>query len=263
MINGARIQFLEMDGTFKRGYYMFGYEMDNGELIMPQHIAVDNQSRVYVSDSRLQKVMVYDNNGDFLSMIDNPDSPLRTPLGLPVGKTNKLYVASLLAGQIEIYGLDSYIGLAVRPASLNFEEVQGELGGATQDLVINNTGNRDFSWTMGASDSWITLSAIQGVVPASGLSVVDIGVDLNGLEPGRYNGTVTISAEAMATETVTVSLIVLPAAKLSVFPLLLDFNSTVGTTPPGQTLIIENDGDGTLNWSADVDQSWLTMNTGG
>jgi Viral BACON domain/6-bladed beta-propeller len=260
-IDGARIQFLQMDGTFKRGYTKFGYDRDNGELVLPVHLAVDSQSRVYVSDCRLQKVMIFENNGDFLGMIDSAASPFRIPLGIAMGKTNKLYVASLLAGQVEIYGIDNYIGMEVNPASLlSFEELQGEASGEMKTIGINNTGNSTFTWTADSKDSWISLPAAQGDIPASSPATVNVGVDINGLDPGQYQGSVTITAETAVTETVIVSLTVLPNAMLSVSPTSLTFASTVGITPASQTLDINNGGGSTLNWNANADQSWLTLN---
>lgn len=259
-INGARIQFLQINGTFKRGYAKFGYDRDSGELVMPVHIAVDSQSRVYVSDSRLQKVMIYANSGDFLGMVDSTQNPFRIPLGIAMGKTNKLYVASLLAGQVEIYGMDNYIGMEVSPTSLSFEELQGEASGVEKTIAINNTGNSALNWTVDSKDSWITMPVIQGAISASSSETVNVGVDIDGLDPGQYQGSVTISAETVVTETITVSLTVLPNAKLSISPSSLTFTSTIGTTPASQTLFIENAGGKTLNWNANVDQSWLTLN---
>ncbi len=259
-IDGARIQFLQMDGTFKRGYTKFGYDRDNGELVLPVHIEVDSQSRVYVSDCRLQKVMIFGNNGNFLGMIDSVPNPFRIPLGIAMGKTNKLYVASLLAGQVEIYGIDNYISMEASPASLSFEELQDEASGEMKTIVINNIGNSTFTWTADSKDSWISLPATQGDIPDSSSATVNVGVDINGLDPGHYQGSITITAETAVTETIIVSLTVLPNARLLVSPASLTFTSTVGTTPASQTLIIENAGGSTLNWNANVDQSWLTLN---
>lgn len=261
LIDGARIQFLQVNGTFKRGYAKFGYDRDNGQLVMPMHIAVDDQSRVYVSESFMQKVMVYDNNGTFLGMIDSVSNPLRTPIGLAMGNiTNKLYIASLLTGQVEIYGIDSYIDMAVSPASLTFEELDGEASGKMQDIVITNRGNHALTWTASSADPWLILPATQGVTSEAGLTTVNVGVNIDSLEPGQYKGSVTITANEVVTEIIPVTLTVRPNAKISVSPLFLTFASTVGSTPADQTLAIENIGSGTLNWKANGDQSWLTLN---
>ncbi|MCP4046369.1 MAG: hypothetical protein GY732_10310, partial [Gammaproteobacteria bacterium] len=262
MIDGARIQFLQMNGDFKRGYSKFGYDRDNGELVMPMHIAVDDESRVYVSESRLQKVMVYENTGGFLGMIDNASHPLRTPLGIAMGKTNKLYVSSLLAGQIDIYGIDGYLGMTANPASLSFEELQGNASGTMKPIAINNTGNSVFNWTASTEESWLTLPATEGTIPEAGQSTVNVGVEIDGLTEGEYEGSVTITAGMAASETIAVSLTILPHVStnfLSISPASLGFSSTVGTTPACQTLSVKNTGGGTLNWNANVDQSWLTV----
>jgi BACON domain-containing protein/6-bladed beta-propeller protein len=262
LINGARIQFLEMNGTFKRGYVKFGYDMDNGDLVMPKHIAVDDDSRVYVSDSRLQKVMVYENNGDFLGMIDSPQNPLRTPLGIAMGLTSKLYVASLLDGRVEVYGLGSYVSYTVSPAAINFDELQYEPSGELKPIAINNTGNSEFTWTATTEKSWITLSESDGLLPPSGNATVSVGIAMGGLDAGQYQGMVTITAGMAAAETVIIDLTVWPnetAPELSVTPESLTFSSTVGITPADQILFIENTGGALLSWNANVDQSWLML----
>lgn len=259
MINGARVQFLEMNGAFKRGYSKFGYDREGGQLVIPNHIAVDGQSRLYITDSRLQKVMVYDNYGVFLGMIDDASQPFLTPLSLALAGSNKLYVASLRGGQVEVYGIDSYIDMSISPAELSFEELQGVPSGATQSIIINNIGNSPFTWTASSAEPWLELPVTQDSIPATNLSAVEVGVNIDNLEPGQYQGSVAISAGSAAAETVAVNLTVLPNAKLSVSPAALRFASTEGTTPAAQTLAIESAGGGTLNWNANVDQGWLTL----
>jgi len=110
-IHGARIQFFSMDGAFLRSYEKFGYDQNAGQLIKPAGVAVDSSSRVYVSDSRLQKIMVYDNTNTFLGIIDNSLAPLRTPMGMALSSTGRLYVAAMLAGRVDVFGLDDYEAL--------------------------------------------------------------------------------------------------------------------------------------------------------
>ncbi|MHB8790442.1 MAG: BACON domain-containing protein [Desulfobulbaceae bacterium] len=259
MIDGARIQFLKMNGDFRYGSSKFGYDRDNGDLVMPMQVAVDGQSRVYVTDARLQKVMVYDHNGIFLGMIDDETQPFLTPLGLAMDASNKLYVASLRAGRVEVYGIDSYIDMSVSPAVLNFEELQGAPSGAGQNIIVNNTGNSTFTWTARSAEPWLSLPVMQGSLPAATLTEVAVEVNIDGLDPGQYQGNVTISAGATAAETITVTLSVLPNARLSVSPDSLSFASTVGTTPAAQTLSIENAAGGTLSWNANVDLNWMVL----
>jgi hypothetical protein len=176
-----------------------------------------------------------------------------------MGASNKMYVASLRAGRVEVFGIDSYIDMSVSPAVLNFEELQGAPSGAGQNIIVNNTGNSTFIWTAGTTEPWLSLPVIQGSLPPSSLTEVAVEVNIDGLDPGQYQGNVTISAGAAAAETITVTLTVLPNARLSVSPDSLSFASTVGTTPAAQALSIENAGGGTLSWNANVDRNWLVL----
>ena len=257
MIDGARIQFFGMDGAFKRGYAKFGYDMNGGQLVMPVGVTVDGASRVYVSDARLQKVMVYDNSNTLLGMIDNSAAPLRTPLGLAMSATGRLYVSALLAGRVNVFGLDGYAAMDVRPASLSFTATEGGNAPAPQETVLSNSGKSELAWSAATASDWLSLAATGGVLPANGSGAVAIGVHPDGLAPGTYQGSVRVSAPGME-EIVAVTLTVKPNP-LQVSPASLSFTATEGTTPAAQTLSVITGGSAPVSWSAAADQGWLFL----
>ncbi|MBI5663487.1 MAG: FG-GAP repeat protein [Nitrospirae bacterium] len=255
-IEGARIQVFDMDGVFKRGFSRYGNQV--GQMFRPQHVAVDGEGRIYVTDSFHNVVIVYDNTGTYLGDVYDVEHPVRTPMGITIGGSNRLYVASLSTGKVEVYGVGQYTQMEVEPLSLSF---QGKSGSSPegQAVTISNKGKGILSWSAVASEGWITLSAEGGAVEEGGTGTVEVGVNLSGLEAGTYSGRVSISAATGATEVVNVALEVLPTPELSVAPMSLTFTSTNGSNPSGQELTISNVGAGTLSWSAAKDRSWILI----
>jgi hypothetical protein len=177
-----------------------------------------------------------------------------------MGGSNKLYIASLTGGKVEVYGIDQYTEMGVSPLSLTYEGQQGGANPAGQDVTISNSGLAAINWTAGTATGWITLTPETGTAAPSGSSTVTVGINTGGLEAGTYSGSVNISVATGATEVVNVELTVLPTPELSVSPLSLTYTSTNGSAPAAQDVTIENIGDGTLNWSGSADESWIGLN---
>jgi len=255
-VEGARIQVFDINGVIKRGFSKFGNQV--GQMFRPQHVTVDGEGRLYVTDSFHNVVIVYDREGTYLGDVYDVGNPVRTPMGITIGGSGRLYTASLLTGKVEVYGVGQYTQMEVSPLSLSF---QGRGGSSIegQSVRISNNGKGVLNWSAGANEGWITLSEAAGSVEESGSGAVEVGVDLNGREAGTYSGSVSIRAETGATEVVNVVLEVLPTPELSVTPDALTYTSTNGSAPLSQELIITNTGSGTLNWSAAKDRSWILM----
>ncbi|MHB8789380.1 MAG: BACON domain-containing protein [Desulfobulbaceae bacterium] len=256
-IDGARIQFFSMAGAFLRGYAKFGYNMDSGQLVKPVGVAVDPLSRVYVSDARLQKVMVYDNSDVLLGIIDNSAAPLRTPLGLAMAATGRLYVSALLSGRVDFYGIDSYSAMDVRPAAVSFTAMEGGAAPAPQDTTITNSGKAELAWSATTAADWLSLPATAGTLPPSASGAIGVAVQPEGLAPGTYQGSIKVSAPGME-ELVAVTLTVKPNP-LSVSPAILAFTANEGSTPAAQSLSVSTGGE-QVSWTAAADQSWLFLN---
>lgn len=259
-VEGARFQFFAMNGVFKRAYSKFGYKMDLGQLVRPVGVAVDGQSRVYVTDTRLNKIMVYDNNGAFLGMVDSALQPLRAPLGLAITDSNLLYVTfsrTIMKG-VDVYGLDAFSASLVSPANLSFTATVGGNDPQAQVLNINNIGNTPLDWTASGGAEWVTATPANGTIDALAEGSTDVAVNIGTFEPGQYVGAVTVVSGTGAAEEVTISLTVKPNP-MRVAPASINVQTTVGANPAGQALSISNIGDGDLNWKATVSDDWMTL----
>lgn len=268
LIDGARIQKFNItsDGIeFAQSFSKFGLNLDTGEMARPMHLEVDKQGRYYVSNCwPMGKVVVYDSSGNFLGLLDDETHSLKVPLGLALADTNRLYIVSSVNQDLEVYGLDNnYLSLDVTPLSLSFLFQDGENSTATKKLTVQNTGAVGFDWTATTNDTWISLdsASLGGYVEQGLSSTIDIGV-VEGLSPGRYAGSVEVSAGGLVAEVIDVAAEIIPNYALSVLPGALNFTSDVGITPVFQTLSISNNGAGTLQWSAHADQEWISLSGG-
>lgn len=63
LVDGARIQFFNMNGVFQGGFSKYG--MNVGDMFRPQHITVDSESRIYITDTMNNVVLVYDKTGTY------------------------------------------------------------------------------------------------------------------------------------------------------------------------------------------------------
>jgi sugar lactone lactonase YvrE len=258
-VDGARIQVFDMNGVFKRGFSSYG--QDVGKLFRPQHVAIDRNSRLYITDSFHNVVLVYDTTGAYLGAIYDLSNPMRTPLGITIGRSNRLFISSLNRASVEIYGIDTYTDLEITPLALAFIEQQNSDDSATQDIDIKNKGSQPINWTASADMSWIKISETSGTTLPGQSDVINTGVDVGGLTAGTYTGIIFITSETGAQWKITVTLTVTPPPPtLSVNPLSLKFTSYNGAQPPALSLSITNTGGGVINWTASSDSTWILIN---
>jgi PKD repeat protein len=135
--DGARVQIFDMNGGFRSAFEKYG------TLIRPMGIAIDKDSRVYITDTLQNGVQVFEKDGTYLGAIYDNENPMRTPLGMVITQSNKLYVASLNTSSVEIYQLDLPTpDITVSPPSHDFGEV--DVGNSSiVTLTVSNNGIED------------------------------------------------------------------------------------------------------------------------
>ncbi len=90
--------------------------------------------------------------------------------------------------------------IAVEPASLSFTAVLWQDPPAPQTLTITNAGGGTLRWEASVDVPWLQLDATQGEAPAE----LSVSVLPEGLEPGTYEGTITITAPGALNSPLTV-----------------------------------------------------------
>lgn len=259
--SGARVQVFDLNGGYKRSFGQYG--TGEGKLIRPLGIAIDADSKVYITDGYQAVVHVFDENGASLETIYNTSHPMKTPIGIAIGKDKRIFIASSNTPSIEIYGLAGYTTMTTTPSSLTYEAEEGGAAPLLQGITISNGGEGILNWTAASNSDWITLSQTTGSTAPQTSTAISVGIKMAGLAAGTYIGSVKVVAESGATDIITVSLNVAPPPMiLSIKPSALSFKAQQeGPNPAAQKIIIENLGKGEMSWAGATDQAWLSLDT--
>ena len=141
--------------------------------------------------------------------------------------------------------------------SFSFATVNGA-NPAAQALQLSSSGG-ELAWTASSSASWLTFSANSGNTGGS----VNVSANANGLAPGNYNATITITSlggqGSPLSIPVTFNVTALEAVLQST-PAALNFFGSTTLAPAGQNINISNGASGAMSWSASADSGWLSTN---
>ncbi len=269
-VEASRVQIFNINDISSgpvRSYDIFGTGAEDVNTVAG--VEVDEAGRIYVTDAANSIVQVYDNAGAHIKPIYDLSVPMRSPTGIVLGNSGRLFIASsAFLKKVDVYGLDNYEQMEVRPSSLNFQGQEGGAVPALQGIEVENTGAAVLNWTAVTGETWITLSSAAGSADSGQVSGMDAGVNLEGLVAGTYEGSIEITAGSGMTEEVLVTLTVTEPPELTVTPGSLEFTSVDGAAPGVQELSIDNTGGGTFNWTAVAEtipagDGWLLIDKSG
>jgi DNA-binding beta-propeller fold protein YncE len=103
----TRVQVLNPDGLFVT--FIGDWGVDKGQFYRPKGIAIDAQDVVYVSDSYLGVVQLFDTTGRFLELVTDPETKkakrFTTPMGLAIDGQHRLYVVEMTLNRVGVYRL--------------------------------------------------------------------------------------------------------------------------------------------------------------
>jgi DNA-binding beta-propeller fold protein YncE len=103
----TRVQVLNPEGLFVT--FIGDWGVDKGQFYRPKGIAVDPQDLVYVSDSYLGVIQVFDATGRFLEALtderNNEVKKFVTPMGLWVDSQQRLYVVEMTQNRVGVFRL--------------------------------------------------------------------------------------------------------------------------------------------------------------
>ncbi|GMV95996.1 MAG: hypothetical protein HRF43_08095 [Phycisphaerae bacterium] len=120
---GARVQRLSPADRWAGQVGRWGVEL--GLLYRPKGVLVDGQGRLYVSDSTLNVIQVFNARGGVEGVLTDPaGKPLRFahPMGMDFDAAGGLYVVELKADRVAVVTLPSGFAPATRPASAGTRE---------------------------------------------------------------------------------------------------------------------------------------------
>lgn len=107
----TRVQVLNPDGLFVT--FIGGWGVEKGEFFRPKGVAIDQNNRVYVSDSYLGIIQIFDSEGEFYAVVSDPAKgtvkKFKTPTGLFIDNNNRLYVVEMFANRVSVYRIEGDI----------------------------------------------------------------------------------------------------------------------------------------------------------
>lgn len=153
--------------------------------------------------------------------------------------------------------------LVTSPPALSFTST-GQ-NPAVQRITLQNGGGWPLDWSATTATvdkgNWLLLSSSSGHLEAGQSGNIAVTINVSGLKPQSYQGTLTFTYDGGLTKSVPIALTVSvpPAAAISLSPQTMNFSTLVGTNPASQAFTITNTGNATLNWAIAEDQNGATF----
>ena len=105
----TRVQAINPEGLFITD--IGGWGVEKGEFFRPKGVAADASGRIFVSDSYMGVVQVFDTWGEFQGVLGDFNKKaiqkFKTPVGLFVDDRNRIYVVEMLANRVSVYGIET------------------------------------------------------------------------------------------------------------------------------------------------------------
>jgi len=101
----TRVQVISPEGQYVTEIGAWGVE--KGEFFRPKGVAADSAGRIFVGDSYMGVIQVFDTWGEFKGVLGDAEQKeihrFRTPVGLCIDDGNRLYVVEMLADKVSVY----------------------------------------------------------------------------------------------------------------------------------------------------------------
>ncbi len=88
------------------GYDIGGWGIRKGKFFRPKGIAIGTGERLFVSDSYLGVVQLFDKEGHFIAVLSDANKKIhrfKTPVRLFIDNKNRLYVVEMVANRISVF----------------------------------------------------------------------------------------------------------------------------------------------------------------
>ena len=103
----TRVQVLSPEGFFVT--FIGDWGVEKGHFYRPKGIAIDARDWIYVSDSYLGVVQIFDSTGRLLELVTDPETrkvkKFTTPMGLCVDARQRLYVVEMTLNRVGVFRL--------------------------------------------------------------------------------------------------------------------------------------------------------------
>lgn len=152
---------------------------------------------------------------------------------------------------------DNDHSLNLSETAFNFSTTQIAGNPASQTFNVTRSGNGTAAWTIVSSAAWLTVDLASGTTTAE-TDIISVSVDKSSLAAGVHNATLTVSDPVASNNPQTVNVSFTIATSPTQFVLsttAVAFDT--GIDHPLPSIQLANGGDGTMNWTAVSNQTWL------
>lgn len=120
---------------------------------------------------------------------------------------------------------------------------------AQKNMTLANAGGGRVTWTARSNSPWLSVSPASGSF--AGNAVVMLTANRANLVPQAYQGQIVFTQDQGSSQTLYVSMTVnTTPANLVLSTASLAFAGTPAQSPAGQTIVLQNNGGQTLNWTS-------------
>jgi PKD repeat protein len=141
-LNGARVQVFDMNGNPIESFGVFKKNPAQGDMNIPNGVEVDGVGNIYESDTRLQAVQVFADDGS-RTYLGSIAQNLNSPKDITFGNDGRLYVASTLNSSVEIFHIEPP-NITITPVSHDFGSLEvGSSPSPENAFTVGNDGTGD------------------------------------------------------------------------------------------------------------------------
>jgi hypothetical protein len=152
----------------------------------------------------------------------------------------------------------------ISPSTMSFSAQEDGSNPSFQALLVKNTGSGTLKYQISSSADWLSVTPDAGSSAGAEKSH-KVNVDISGMSNGNYNGKLTVSDSnaANSPQEVEVSLSISKTAppQIWVSNETLSFRADEGGSNPSPLIMmVMNSGEGTLNYTINWNEKWLSAN---
>jgi len=106
----TRVRTIRPEEGFKLGYDIGSWGVEKGELFRPKGVAVNAKGAVFIADSYLGVIQMFDKKGQFQAVLSDGKGKVKrfiTPTRLYFDRNGLFYVVEMFANQISVYRIKS------------------------------------------------------------------------------------------------------------------------------------------------------------
>jgi outer membrane protein assembly factor BamB len=108
------------------------------------------------------------------------------------------------AGTVRAWSIPTSPVLGLSPKSLSFSATAGGANPAAQSVNVTNQGAGSLTFTASSNSSWLNVTPTTGTAPTT----LSVQPNISGLAAGTYTGTITVTPNSGAAQTISVTLTV-------------------------------------------------------